>query len=160
MYTRAPVSFIDVRTFFKLSDAAQLSELTFITAHRSSFIVHRNKSNINHLCNDAGSRTNIYKTNDEVVQQQQHPTNTIPINMTINPLDDRPISSRERALQPTTISTYHCHKSMQATVAHNNTAIHLPVLAPSFIEVYTYFIIPSALLDQWKLLGVFSTCHS
>ena len=80
--------------------------------------------------------------------------------MTINPLDDRPISSRERALQPTTISTYHCHKSMQATVAHNNTAIHLPVLAPSFIEVYTYFIIPSALLDQWKLLGVFSTCHS
>jgi len=121
--------------------------------HRSPFIV----TNLTYQ-SSLQRCWNSYKTNDKVVQQ--HPTNTNLDNMTINPMHHIVlISSRERTLQPTTIPTYHRHiidASHRGTQQYN----HPPVLASSFIEVYTYFIIPTALLDQWKLLGVLSTCHS
>ena len=49
--------------------------------------------------------------------------------------------------------------SYRSTQQYNHPSSRTRFIS-SFIEVYTYFIMYSALLDQWKLLGVFSICHS
>jgi hypothetical protein len=116
----------------------------------SPLTVHRNKSNINHLSATMLELIRSSPTASNQHKPEQHDNQPHASHC--------PISSRERTLQPTT-PTYHRHiidASHRGTQQYN----HPPVLTSSFIEVYTFFIIPTALLDQWKLVGVLSTCHS